>query len=555
MSRRNRNGRAPLPILFLVVAAAMAQPQPQAQPTGNGSLSGVVTNSVTGAPVPRARVQVIILGSGNSQVTGAVTDEAGKFSIGGLSAGRFILNVQRVGFVTPAAGNRINDSPLRPDEKREDLKLILTPTSGISGRVINAAGDPVQGAIVSLDGAPYGVNPATTDEKGQFRISSVPPGRYRVVANPAAMPFPPEIRTDGTREVHYARTYYPNVLSAKAGQRVEVAGGAEVMGIDIHLVSTPIVTVTGSVSDMPAGTRTIVRAQSIASPSVQSVANVRPDGSFQIWQLDPGAYTVVAVTMPQASQRRLQSAPVGIEIAGADIENVALRIVQPFDVVCRLSFDDVKAAEMPTMQAPPGRPGQPAPQGAPPQPMPRRINLRPEGQTFGDPSPSLFQALEVGSDDSFTLAMMQPGRYHLMAAWGVYVKSVTVGNKETEGDLLDVSGGPAGPVTVTLASVTGELSGVVSDSNGPAPGVRVMMFPDRPGAGQQRFGITGGDGTYKFVGIPPGRYKLIAGDNDLIMQLQISRDLDEYADLAESVDIRAGDKVTKALTKQLSGGK
>ena len=541
------------PGLMLLVTAAMAQPQPQVQPTGNGSLSGVVTNSVTGAPVPRARIQVIILGTNNSQVAGTVTDEAGKFSIGGLSTGRFLLNVQRVGFVTPATGNRINDAPLRPDEKREDLKLTLTPTSGISGRVINAAGDPVQGAIVSLDSAPYGINPATTDEKGQFRISSVPPGRYRVVANPAAMPFPPEIRTDGTREVHYARTYYPNVLTAKAGQRVEVGGGAEGTGIDIHLVSTPIVTVSGSVSNMPAGTRTIVRAQSSTSPSVQLTANVRPDGSFQIWQLDPGTYTVAAVTMPQASQGRLQSTPVGIEIAGADIENVALRIVQPFDVVCRLSFDDAKAAEMPAMPTPPGRPG-PAP-GGPPQPMPRRIALRPEGQTFGDPSPSLFQALDVGSDDTFTLAMMQPGRYHLMAMWGVYVKSVTVGNKETEGDLLDVSAGPAGPVTVTVASVTGELSGIVSDSNGPAPGVRIVMLPDRPGAGQQRFGITGGDGTYKFVGIPPGRYKLIAGDNDLIMQLQISRDLDEYADLAESVDIRAGDKVTKALTKQVSGGK
>ena len=63
----------------------------------------------------------------------------------------------------------------------------------------------LQGAIVSLDGAVFGINPTTSDEKGKFRISGVPPGRYRVTANPAVKPFPAEIRTDGTSKVHYAR--------------------------------------------------------------------------------------------------------------------------------------------------------------------------------------------------------------------------------------------------------------------------------------------------------------------------------------------------------------
>ena len=109
-------------------------------------------------------------------------------------------------------------------------------------------------------------------------------------------PVPPEIRTDGTREVHYARTYYPDALTVKAGQRVEVGTGAEAMGIDIRLVQTPIVTVSGRVLDVPAGGRTVIRAVASAATGggVQMSNNVKADGSFHIWQLDPGRYTLTA---------------------------------------------------------------------------------------------------------------------------------------------------------------------------------------------------------------------------------------------------------------------
>src|SRR5579883_971207 len=320
MSQRNSTVARWAALGLMAGGLAMAQPQQQAPAAGNGSISGTVTNSVTGAPLPRAHVEVFFLLTNSSQMFSATTDDQGKFAITALPAGRFILNVQRTGFVTPPNGNRLADTQLRPDEKKENLKFALTPTGGISGRVLDSGGGPIQGAIVSLEGAPYGINPSTTDEKGQFRISSVPLGRYRVAANPAVMPFPPEIRTDGTHEVHYARTYYPDVLADKDAQRVEVGAGAEVMGIDIHLVRTPVVTVSGKVSDMPSGAATIVRAQSIAVPAVQGNGRVRSDGSFQIWQLDPGEYWIVAIATSQGVQRRMQSIPVVVRIADTDIE-------------------------------------------------------------------------------------------------------------------------------------------------------------------------------------------------------------------------------------------
>ena len=540
-------------LLILTAWAMMGQVQPPAAAPGNGSVSGDVSNSLTGAPVPRARVQVIIVGNSIAQSFTATTDDQGKFTIGGLPPGRIIVNnIERAGFVMTVGAIRPSDAQLRADEKKENLKLTLTPTGAISGRVLDSGGSVVQGAIVSVEGTfgitrAWEINPSMTDEKGRYRISGLPPGRYRVVANPAAMPFPPEIRTDGTREVHYARTYYPDALKEGESQRVEVGGGAEAMGMDIHLVRTPVVTVSGKVSGV-AGATTVVRAQSTAAQAVQATARVGRDGSFQIWQLDPGEYMIAAIASQQGGQRRLQSAPVEVEIAGADIEKMALRIVQPFDLVCRLAFDDAKAREMP---APPSRPGQPA--ASQPQPMPRRFSIRPDGPVFGDLGPSVYAAIEVGANDSFTLASLQPGRYHLMPLWGgVYIKSVTVDDKATQGELLDVSGGPVGSVTITLGGVTGELSGVVSDANGPAAGVRVAIRADRAGS-QLMFSVSGADGTYKFAAVPPGRYKALAAEGELLSQFQFSKDLSEFANIAESVDIVAGDKITKPLLKQTSG--
>ena len=557
MSRRNSRTRGGVMLLTLATAAAMAQPQPPMPATGNGSVAGVVLNSATGAPLPRTHVTLYVFGNTGAQLFGTVTDAEGKFTIGALPPGQLSLNLDHVGFIAPATGNRLPDAQLRADEKKEGLKLSLTPTGAISGRVLDAEGIAVQGAIVSLDAAPSGVNPVTSDEKGQFRISGVPPGWYRVVANPAVMPFPAEIRTDGTSEVHYARTYYPASLTVKAGQRIELLAGAEAVGIDIHLVRTPVVSLSGRVFDAPTGGKTVVRlvASAATGGGTQMAPSVKQDGSFQFWQLDPGKYTLVATSTSQGPglQHGVQAAPVDVEVSDRDIEHIELPMMQPFDVTIQLGFADPKASEAPTMPARP-IPGQPPPaEGAPRQPMPRFVMLRPEGPTFLNSSPSMFRPVDIGPEDSFTLEKLLPMRYRLMPSWGVYVKSVTVGRVETEGEILDLRTGPAGPITLTIGSITAEISGVVSDSSGPVAGVRVVLISSL--GRSPLFALSTPDGSYKFAAVPPGKYKLIAGDNDLVTQLQSGKDADEYADIAESIEVYAGDKVTKALKRIVPGGK
>jgi len=111
-------------------------------------------------------------------------------------------------------------------DKKDAGKLKLTPTGALTGRVLDVDGSPMEGLLVRAESSTRNQFPARTDDGGMFRIGGLPPGKYRVIAQPESLPLPPEIRTDGTAEVHYSATYYPNALSAKEASRVEVRAAA-----------------------------------------------------------------------------------------------------------------------------------------------------------------------------------------------------------------------------------------------------------------------------------------------------------------------------------------
>lgn len=75
----------------LAVAAAFIAAMPAAA-QGTATISGTITDSTTGTPVPA--VQVVVVGS----TRGAVTDDAGRYAIRGLDAGTVTVRAQRIGY-------------------------------------------------------------------------------------------------------------------------------------------------------------------------------------------------------------------------------------------------------------------------------------------------------------------------------------------------------------------------------------------------------------------------------------------------------------------------
>ncbi|HUB82352.1 MAG TPA: carboxypeptidase regulatory-like domain-containing protein [Bryobacteraceae bacterium] len=505
------------------VLAAQTAPEP-------ASIAGTVSNSVTGEPILRAHVSVNCP-AGNRpqrepQVYGALTNEKGEFSIAPLPPRNCWVSAERAGFVS---GDGSETIPLSSGTHKEGVQLTLIPTGSITGRVVNAEGEPMDGINVSAQMSAGNSGNATTDEKGEFRVGGLYPGKYRVRATPQKPPFPPEIRSDGTTEQNDAATYYPDSLDAKSAQRVEVKAGAEVTGIEIKLLRTPFTKVSGSVTGIPPGIQNVMV---IVQPPGQA-STVGANGTFTMWRLDPGKYTLHA--QHWGGQTRLLSAPVEIEVAGTNIEHVELRMVPPFEIAGLLRFDDEEAREAP--KTPTRGNGSATP--APPAP-PRRLDLIPLDNQFGQ-----MGGGAVAADDSFTLERVQPGRYHVEVQ-GVsgFVKSIRAGDTEVEGSILDVRNGSPGPVTLTLSSNYCEISGAVSDSNGPLSNAIVMLAPVE-GRGQTQ--TTHSDsGTYKFR-VPPGKYKLAIVDETMVWRMQ-GADLDEYN--PESVELSAGDKITKDLVQR-----
>jgi hypothetical protein len=537
MSSRNRNGRVRLLAAWLAAAGfAFAQNPSPAPADKPASVAGVVTNSVTGAPVTRAHVALRVFANGVQQTYGALTNGEGKFSITQLPPGQYSASVDRVGFVMPANASASQNFSvtLRAGDRKDDLNLTLTPAGAIVGRVLTSEGEPVQGASVEVAvGGGAGSPVAVTDERGQFRLGGLRPGKYRVKASPQALPLPPEIRADGAQEPHYSPTYFAASLEAQSATRIEVRPAAELSGIEIRLVRTPIVTVSGRVSGFPADARVQIQAQrsSRSGSSMSSANSAKPDGSFQLWRLEPGKYTLSATSYVQGARQRLQSAPVEIEVGGVDIENIELRLIPPFDITGVVRFEDEQAR------------GQGQPQTAATRMPPRRILLQPAGGA----GMYAVQPADVAADDTFTLEKVQPGRYRVNLGWGpAYVKSVRLGSTETEGDILDVSGGPAGPLTLVVSSVAGELSGTVTDSKGPVPGATIQLV--FVGGGVQPRGVAKTDqgGVYRFGGIPPGAYKLLFVDE--------TGEVEDEADSPEFV-LRSGDKLTRDLKQPSTDGK
>ena len=493
-----------------------------------------MTNSLTGAAVPR--VHVILRDRSDPAATryGALTTDSGKFSINGIRPGPYSITGARVGFIMPR-GARLTVT-LREDDKSGDLRVQLTPTGAISGRVTDAEGKPLEGAAVTVEGSPVR-NEFFTDENGHFRIGGLAPGKYRVRARHESgfmqtIAMPPEIRADGSVEVHNAATYYPGVLSAKQAGKVEVKPGEETSGIHVQLVGVPFVRVSGKALGKPPGARQAfadVTTRDYCCPGVQLSA----EGKFEIWGLDPGKYTVSgrwedAAGVETLIGRIVRTAPVAFEVAGSNIDNLELRVVPGSDIAGRLQFE--------------------TPDGAQPVPE-RKVRLGSAGTAL------------VGADDTFRLEKVPAGKYVVSLSWDtVYVKSMQLGSQPIDGAILDLSNGSGGAaLTLLLSPATGSVSGIIRDDKGNPAEARVVLVRDEENGGfPARYATAEKDGAYSFPNLPPGNYKLLAvseDDADLIAPRPggSEPELSDYEDTMETVEIRTAEKVSKDLKRQAGG--
>ncbi|MGB9455122.1 MAG: carboxypeptidase-like regulatory domain-containing protein [Bryobacteraceae bacterium] len=532
---------------LILLLAATASPFAQTAPPADqnpASVEGVVVNALTGDPLPRAHVTLFRYTSRTQRPYGAMSTAEGKFSVTGLPEGGYSISANRLGFISNQRGP--NGFTLKPGDRKDDVTLKLTPAGAISGTVVDADGEPVENCSVVAESGRLGLN-STSDAQGRFRIGGLTPGKYRIKATPDDPQTPPEIRTDGTAEVHYSQTYYPSALDAASATTIDVAPGAEADSNEIRLVRTPIVRVSGKVTGIPQGAENVMvtfgrppaKNQGLGwsftrNGGWSSSAQVKKDGTFALWRLAPGPYRISAQWNSPTGQSAA-APPVEVVVGDSNIDGIELRMIPAADITGQVQYEDAAARPpAPAAETPPAR-----------RNVPQVFLQGIDGSNGG-------AFASVDETGAFTIRRVMPGRYHVRWNGGQgYVKSMLLGSTEIAGDILDLSGGAAGAaLTILISTQFGSISGTVQSDGASAAGSQVVLLPDSEESGGMGFqvGRVGADGSYSFGSVMPGTYKLVATAlNDFNALMQGEQDWEAYAPVIETVTIAAGDKATQDL--------
>jgi len=184
-------------------------------------------------------------------------------------------------------------------------------SSTIMGRVLDVAGQPLPGALVTaLRRASAGKSPlplipigetAQTNDAGDFRLSGLPPGEYDVLAGPA---LGSPLQAPVTAAAAVAPTFYPGTADASAARPVAIGDGQTVSNIVVRLVSMRGFQLSGMVVDEPgrpvADVMIILKQSpraSVVTPWPIGQARTDRFGRFVIGNVPRGIYTIIA-TVP-----------------------------------------------------------------------------------------------------------------------------------------------------------------------------------------------------------------------------------------------------------------
>jgi hypothetical protein len=410
------------------------------------AIEGVVVNQATGRPMAGVHVRFLSMSSAaEGQPYGAISNAAGHFSIASLPAGTYSAEARQHGFfyMPPKGQGLVPRVSLKAGQHLADFKIEMAQGATISGRIIDDNGDPVQAGVRADAESERAVSFgrwANGDERGEFHMS-VAPGKYYLVAEPGGrgMNQVPEIRTDGSIDAIYGETYYPSSAVKGKAVLVEAAAGAELTGLEIHLVrqvrGASIGGVVTGATDAAGGTTVmLLQGDDPRHMGLASGSGSDRDGHFLLTNLQPGTYRLLA--WHRNDKTNLYSQPMDVHLEGADVTNLNLVLAPGGELTGKLEM--------------PGSPGT--------EKLSVSLELSPFG-SFGEPPPSA----EADQSGAFRIANIAPGTYGVKVTpmpENGYLKSVRLDGVETPDDELDLSRVAQGSsLKIVVSRNGGQVSG------------------------------------------------------------------------------------------------
>jgi hypothetical protein len=486
----------------LALSQARDVQQPAPAPTGTGRITGQVVAADSGAPVRHA--QVTLMGTALSiRVAGggveggipgpppgmvrkqAETDDGGGFSFTDLPAGQFTVMVAPpTGFVRPdhSANVRLTDG------QSSAVTIKLDRAGAITGRVLDESGEPLArvnvramrrdastgGQIMSV-----GAN-ASTDDLGHFRLYGLSSGDYYVTGTsngPQGVAFA-DPGTTPTPRMGYGPTYYPGSSRVEEARKVTVRAGQDTGGIEFQMQRVQLGRVLGTAVDSagrpltgrPDGARGSVMLTSHDEPNSGRGGVMRPDGTFEIINVTPGEYDLVAMLQHgDGSDSEREGAFVPVTVNGNDV-TMSIQTNTGATLSGRVIVEGRDAAAALT-----------PPAGAVHR-TPTTVSAHP------GPNPTSFigsypRSAEVADDGGFELKGLR-GRSIVLTANNprAILKAVLRGGQDVTAKPMLLRGTErVTDIQILLTTDVAILHGVVTNSSGEsAPDVTVIVFPDDP---------------------------------------------------------------------------
>jgi hypothetical protein len=527
------------------------------------------------------------------------------FRFENVPPGQYFVVAARSGFVDGEYGKRWPNGvglPLTvaPGQAVGSIQIAMEATAAVSGRIRDRVDQPIGNVEVQALKATYQdgrrvltrVASAQSDDRGEYRLFWLPPGRYYLrarhpdIGGGGLMRFggfrlggglgpngavvfdefrssgdlsaasPVDRERKGAERDRYLPVYFPGGSDEQSASPIDLAAGADLISTDFTIDPVPLQRVRGRVVYEANGEAAMsAKIQWISSTGASSGDQQDPvfpiggdagaspeccDGAFEL-RLAPGSYTLIGAVSNLSGR-------VGVQVGYGDVDGVVLPISQGFNLTGRVTFDgrtpgaaDLEALRI-SLAMDPLVPGL--------APTSYSVVLPTGALTVsagrGDFRVSIAPLLNIqGAYRSPVRAAVPSSLQH------AYVKSIRLGNADVLNGGLHLDRQPDAPLEIVIGTTPGVLEGVVvNERREPMPNVTVALVPDA--ARRARFDLyrsatSDAAGRFRLPDVPPGDYAALAFDGVESGEWQSAEFVAPYEDRGKPVRVVDGMPTTVEL--------
>jgi hypothetical protein len=494
-----------------------------------------------------------------------MTNAEGRFTIKDVAPGIYRVFAVRNGYVAQEYGQRAANRPgtlleVLPNQPQKNVDFRLSPAGTVTGRVTSAAGEPLPRMSVSLLRSTYDesgkrqltqVTSDMTDDRGEYRLYWIPPGRYFLSTTPEATILDQLGEMQGFMGSNvaaaesmmsaalgqftsnqavvnsgYAKTFYPATADQSRATSVLVQPGSELASIDIRMDKLQGSSrISGRIVDAKTGqpprtANVMLMPRDMEAPgAMPKPGSYNPAaGTFEIRNVEPGSYMLTAMggnilgmlsaligdaagddlpaTPPPANGAAPEAAIMSLEVRG-DVSDLVLKMSSGVPLSGQATVSGLGSiAALPGLAQ-------------------IRLMLAPAGDNPMDGGFNL--PTRIAADGKFAVRPT-PGKYKIAVMElppNTYVKSARLGAADILDSTIDIDDSTTGTIQLEFGTNAGEINGSIVDKDmKPVKALQAVLIPDKRTRSDLYKTVTSGeDGRFTMSGIPPGNYKLYAWED------------------------------------------